>query len=122
MATYNLTRDGSILFAVAVLAVIGAAAGVVAPLLNGAKAKPHIGFLILAFVVGAMLSETVAFAHYYFTYGYQDPKLSVGVAVSAIEFGVISTVGGIAMLVAAWLNGRITRRSKGRTASGAPLS
>ena len=77
--------------------------------------------LSLAFVVGAMFSEVVAVAHYYISYGHQDPKLAVGVSVSIIEFLVISVVGGFALLASAQItHSRITRRSQGRAASGAP--
>jgi hypothetical protein len=65
----------------------------------------------MAFIAGALFSETVVFAHYYITYGYQDPKLSVGIGISFIEFGVISAIGSFALIVATWvLKSRITRR------------
>ena len=82
--------------------------------LNGDKSNLNIGLLILSFAIGALISEVVAFTHYYFTYGYQDQKLSVGEAVSVLEFGVIAIVGGLATFSAALVaKRRITRRSSG---------
>ncbi len=122
-ATYSLSREGSIPLALLILILLGAMGGAVAtmPQHDGNAIRPW--SLILAFVVGALFSEAVAFTHYYISYGYQDPKLAVGVIVSVFEFFVISVIGCIAMLIAASvMHSRITRRSKGRTASGAPLS
>jgi hypothetical protein len=112
LATYGLTREGSITFALTIVVVIGAVGGLIALALFGEN-KPRIAFLILAFIIGALVSEVVAFTHYYITYGSQDPKLGVGVAVSILEFGIISSVGGLAMLVAAAVKHRITLRSSG---------
>ena len=120
-ATYHLTRAGDFILALVVTAIIGASAGVVSALLNGVRTKTRFLFLALAFVVGALLSEVISFAHYYFTYGYQDRKLNVGIAVSELEFGVISVIGTIAMLIAALLTSRITRRSSGPPAAASEL-
>jgi len=110
LATYNLSREGSILLSLVVVAVIGATSGAIAMVLCGEKI-PHFGRILLAFVTGAMLSETSVFVHYYITYGHQDPKLSVGIAVSIIEFGVISVTGILALLFAtSAMKSRITRR------------
>ena len=120
-ATYSLAREGSISLALLVVALLGAIGGAIAQRSERNGVRPWA--LSLAFVVGAMFSEVVAFAHYYISYGHQDPKLSVGVSVSIIEFLVISVVGGLALLASALITySRITRRSKGRAASGAPLS
>ena len=120
-ATYSFSRKGSIALAVLILVVLGAAGGVIAQQREKKSFRPWP--LVLAFVMGAMFSEVVMFAHYYITYGYQDPKLSVGMSISVIELVVISVVGVIALLAAAFaMHRRITRPSKGRAASGAPLS
>jgi hypothetical protein len=120
-ATYSFSREGSIILSVFVVALLGVIGGAIAQRSERGSFRPWP--LALAFVVGAVFSEVVAFGHYYITYGYQDPKISVGVSVSVIEFLVISIVGGFALLSAAYLtHSRITRRSKGRAASGAPLS
>ena len=114
LATYSLTREGSIPIALIVIVFIGGACGLVAVAMKGGKSNLSIGLLTLSFAIGAAISEAVAFAHYYFTYGSQDPKLSVGVAVSVLEFGVIAIVGGLATLSAAFVaKRRITRRSSG---------
>ena len=112
LATYSLTREGSITFALMIVVTIGAVGGLVALALSGEN-KPRIMLLILAFVIGALISEVVAFMHYYITFGSQDPKLSVGVAVSIWEFGIISIVGGLAMFAASVVKRRITLRSSG---------
>ncbi|MES1982627.1 MAG: hypothetical protein V4443_09130 [Pseudomonadota bacterium] len=112
LATYGLTREGSITFALTIVVVIGAVGAIIALALFGEN-KPRIVLLISAFIIGALISEVVAFTHYYITYGSQDPKLVVGVAVSILEFGIISTVGGLTMFVAASVKRRITLRSSG---------
>jgi hypothetical protein len=112
LATYSLTRAGSIPFALMVVATIGVACGVTAVALSGEKSNLRIGLLTSSFVIGALVSEVVAFTHYYLSYGYQDPKLGAGVAVSILEFGTIAIVGGLTMLAAALVaKSRITRRS-----------
>lgn len=114
LATYSLTREGSIPFALVVVAVIGIACGLIAVALSGVKSNLHIGLLTSSFVIGVLISEVVAFTHYYLTYGYQDPKLGAGVAVSVLEFGTIAIVGGLTMLAAALLaKSRIALRSSG---------
>ena len=113
MFTYGITRNGNFVIMFVVVAIIGACAGVVAALFKDVKSKTRLFILVSAFVVGASLSEGVVFAHYYFTYGYQDPSLNVGIAVSELEFGVISVVGVISLLIATLATSRITRRSSG---------
>ena len=101
-ATYNLSRRGDIVLAVLVTAIIGAATGVLATVFAG-EPKMNFGRLVTAFVAGILLSETASFAHYYTTYGYHDPKLSVGIGVSVVEFGVISAIGSFALIVTMWI-------------------
>ena len=114
LATYSLTREGSILFALMVVAFIGAACGLFAVVLSNVRSNLRIGLLASSFVVGAIISEVAAFTYYYLTYGYKDPKLDVGEAVSILECGVIAIVGGLATLSAAFVSKRrITRRSSG---------
>ncbi len=114
LATYSLTREGSIPFALMVVTIIGVTSGLIAVALSGVKNNLRIGLLTLSFVIGVLISEVVTFTHYYLTYGYQDPKFGVGVAVSVLEFGAIAIVGGLAMLAAALVTkSRITRRSSG---------
>lgn len=112
LATYGLTREGSIAFALTIVVVIGVVGGLIALVLFREN-KPRILHLISAFIIGALFSEVVAFTRYYITYGSQDSKLSVGLAVSIVEFFIISTVGGLAMFAAAAVRRRITMRSSG---------
>ena len=122
-ATYSLSREGSIPLALLIVVLLGAAGGAAAVAQKRDENSFHPWPLLGAFVIGALLSEAVAFVRYYYSFGYQDPKLAVGVGVSVLEFFVISVIGCIALLVAALnMNSRITRRSKRRAASGAPLS
>ncbi len=100
-ATYSLTREGSILLSLLVVALLGALGGALAVASRGGRTVPHLGFFVLAFVVGAALSEAAAFLRYYTAYGHEDPKLSVGVALSLIELCFISAIGSITLLVAA---------------------
>ena len=119
--TYELTRQGSFILTLVVVAIIGASAGVGSVFLKDPKTNARLSLLALAFVMGALLSEAVVFAHYYFTYGYQDPSLNVGIAVSELEFGVISVVGGVFMLLSTLATSRITRRSSGAPSAPAEL-
>lgn len=122
-ATYTLTREGSLVISVLIVALVGAIAGGMSVVLRADKTAPRNGSLALALVGGAAVSEMGAFVHYYITDGYQDPKLGVGVAVSVIEFSVIAVVGCVALLIAASVTqSRRTSRSKGRAASGAPMN
>lgn len=117
-ATYGLSREGNIYLALLVVALLGAVGGAIAQCKEGSTFRPWA--LSLAFVVGALLSEAVAFAHYYITYGDQDSKLSVGGGVAIVEVLVISVVGGAAMLAAVYVaHSRITCRSS-RPPSAAP--
>ena len=126
-ATYILTREGSILVVILILLFIGAMAGAATVTTRGPHSAPRVVLLLLAFVTGAAVSEVIDFAHYYATYGHQDPKLGAGIAISVIEFAVISVVGCVALLVSAYITQRhITRRSKRRAPDlalhGLPLS
>jgi hypothetical protein len=113
LATYSQIREGSIVLALMVVAIIGAVSGLIAMVLSGQRSNLRVLLLISAFTVGALVSEAVTFVHYYLTYGFQDPKFSAGVAVSIMEFGVISVVGGFAMLTGLMIKRRITLRSGG---------
>jgi hypothetical protein len=77
LATYNLSREGSILLSLVVVAVIGATSGAIAMVLCGEKI-PHFGRILLAFVTGAMLSETSVFVHYYIPTDIKILSLALG--------------------------------------------
>jgi hypothetical protein len=113
VVSYDLTRGGNTIFAIMVVAIIGAASGLIAAALCGEKSNLRILLLIFAFVIGAFISEAVAFAHYYGTYGFQDPKFGVGVVLSIAEFAIISAVGSLAIFAAVWVKKRsIALRSR----------
>lgn len=113
LVTYNITREGSIAVALLVFVAIGAATGVILALLDRARIVKTKTASAVAFVLGAFLSESIAFARYYFAYGYQDPKLTVGIVASVIEFVCIALVGAASLLVALALTSRITGHSSG---------
>ena len=69
------------------------------------------GASAIAFISGAVLSELVSFAKYYFATGGTDPKLGVGIDVSIMEAGVISVIGVMAMAIGA----RISRMHASRS-------
>lgn len=96
-----------------ILGLLGASGGTIAQQRDRKRFRPRP--LVLAFVAGALFSEVIMFARYYITHGHQDPKLSVGLSISIIEFGVISVVGVIALLAATFAtHHRISRRSRER--------
>jgi hypothetical protein len=94
-ATYNLVRTGSLPFALALLVLLAASGGALACLTSRESVRllplRHVG----AFVLGALAVELISFSHYYLSIGRHDPKLSAGIALSLIEFGVTALVGGI---------------------------
>ncbi len=98
--TYNLTRGGDVFFAPFAVAAIGIAVA----LLCGARSAKGSGWLslrraALAFSIGAFISELAFFIHYYITVGYDDPKLSVGIGLSIVEFFTIALVGSFAICI-----------------------
>ena len=107
-STYSLNREGSILLSVALAVVIGGAAGAAAKKAEGEARGMKSGYLALAFLIGAFLSEVVAFGWYYWSYGQEDPKLAVGVAVSIWEFAAIGASGGFSLILAAKVKERVT--------------
>jgi len=66
----------------------------------------------LAFVLGAVASETLSFAYYYFDYGRSDPLLGVGVSLSILECGVTALLGGLTVSGAFFAIRRITNTSR----------
>lgn len=95
--TYRMTRDGN--FAISLLII--AAVGILSAWLGiryGTTNRRSLA-IALAFALGAASSEAALFGYYYFTYGHNDPKLSVGIAVTLIEFGVIAALGAASAFV-----------------------
>lgn len=115
--TFQMVVHGSIPMAITVIAVLGAAAGMLGMGLSGDKRPRQIGLLLAAFVTGDFVSGLVSFGHYYWTYGYDDPKLSVGIGISILYFATVAGVGGLALLIAALLQ----RSKESRATLSSPL-
>lgn len=113
-STFSLTREGSILLSVALVLLIGGAAGAAVRRSETGAMEAKSGYLALAFVIGALISEAVAFGWYYWSYGQEDPKLAVGMAISIWEFAAIGALGCSSLLLAAKVKKRITTGSNRR--------
>jgi len=111
-ATYTLTRHGSYEISIAVICAI-AVFGTWLALRYKSRGCESIGWrsLASAFAVGAIFSEMLSFVYYYFDYGHTDAKLSVGVAVSIIDAGVIAIVGAATVTGTFFAIQRITNAS-----------
>ena len=97
-ATYALTRHGAILVSLLLTVLFGFVTGITAYALNRSRTPQSVFLFVLAFVLGALLSESISFALYYFTGHFAvDPKKSVGIDVSVIEAVVISIVGSLGL-------------------------
>ncbi len=110
-ATYRISRDGYFLGTFVVLIVIGALGGVFASLVSKVKAKSHVLLVGSAFVIGALISQSIGFARHYFETGYRDRYLSVGVVFAVAEFVAIAVIGGLATCVASAVRNPFTTRS-----------
>jgi hypothetical protein len=112
-ATYTLTRDGSYELSVGIIITIAAFAAWAA-LSYTRRGDEGVSWwsLASAFTVGALLSETLFFAHYYFDYGHADAKLNVGIALLIIEGGLIALLGAAAVVGAFFAFRRITAASR----------
>ena len=62
----------------------------------GVKRRPRLRHLAAAFAIGALVSESIGFAHYFVSYGYHDRELALGVIGSVMEFVAIAVIGGLA--------------------------
>jgi hypothetical protein len=86
-----------------IVAAIAVAGGVISWATFPEERKPSLLALPLMFVVGTAVSELVLFAQYYLSYGYRDPKLSVGATVAVWEFLGIAVAGTLAMSLALFI-------------------
>jgi hypothetical protein len=112
-ATYQLTREGSVSLSVGIVVFL-AVAGTLLTKISAPKSTtdPWLWRAPLVFVLGALVSEAGCFAYYYIDFGYSDPKLGVGIAVTVIEFAVIGAVGGAAACLTNLAYRRITTGSR----------
>jgi hypothetical protein len=112
-ATYTLTRHGSYeisITAIITIAILGT--WLALWYVNRGNDRASWWTLGGAFAVGAVVSEALSFAYYYFDYGHTDAKLSVGIAVSIIEGGVIALLGAATVIGTFFALRRITTRSR----------
>ena len=112
-ATYRLTRYGS--FEVSIAAVITIAAlstWLAYRYMSRSNDRASSWSLASAFAIGAVVSETLFFAYYYFDYGHADEKLSVGITLSIIEGGVIALFGAATVIGFYFVFRRITSASR----------
>lgn len=110
--TYRLTRDGSYeisILTIVAISILGTWLSLRSNVPHGSR--PNWWALACAFAAGAVLSEALFFTYYYFNYGSTDAKLSVGIAISFIEAGVIALVGAATVIATYFTLWRITRRS-----------
>jgi RsiW-degrading membrane proteinase PrsW (M82 family) len=112
-ATSRFTRYGYLAVSIATIVTI-AVLGTCLALWCMNSSKRHTAWwtLALSFCVGALVSEMVSFAYYYFDYGYADPKLGVGIALSFLEGGAIALIGGLSVVAAYFALRRITNASR----------
>ncbi len=105
-ATFRLSRDGNFLGTALVVVVIAAIGGAIGVGMSRGKGKPRLVHFATAFVIGAFVSELMFFSHYYFTFGYQDQLLSVGIIMLFVEASSIALLGGFATCLAALVQRR----------------
>lgn len=97
--TFTHTREGSLSVSIMLIVVI-AVLSISLSLCLQHESSTIWWIFPLVFVFGAFVSEVIFFIYYYFDNGYNDPKLSVGIAVAIIEFIVISGISSIAIVAA----------------------
>lgn len=100
-ATYSVSRSGSLSLSIMIAVAVCSAATWIGA--EQARPVPRVA----AFFLGAAVAEGTAFLYYYLIYGSNDPKLSVGVAVSIIELLSILVVGVSTLLVVPFLTRRM---------------
>jgi hypothetical protein len=112
-ATYGFTRHGALEFSVAAVLSIAAIGTWLA--LWGAERtenRPRWWPLAISFACGAITSEFLFFGYYYLGYGHADPKLSVGIALSIVEGGLIAVLGAATVIGTFFAIRRITGASR----------
>jgi hypothetical protein len=112
-ATYGFTRNGS--FEISIAAIISIAAlGTWLAFWYMSRSNDRSSWWSLAgaFAIGAIVSEALFFAYYFFKYGHADAKLSVGIALSIVEGGLIALLGAATVIGAFFAFWRITSASR----------
>jgi len=111
--TYRFTRYGSVEISIAAIIAI-AALGTWLAFWYMSRSNDRTSWwsLASAFAVGAIVSEALFFAYYYFDYGHADAKLSVGITLSIIEGGLIALLGTATVVGAFFAFRRITGASR----------
>ena len=112
-ATYRLTRYGYFELSIAAIITIATASTWLAFwYMSRSSERTSWSSFAIAFAVGAIVSEGLFFAYYYFDYGHADAKLSVGIVLSIIEGGVIALLGAVTVIGAFFAFRRITSASR----------
>ena len=113
-ATYRFTRYGSLGVSIAIVVTVAALSTWLALRYMSRSERDSTWWsLAIAFCSGVVLSETLFFAYYYyFDYGYADRKLSVGIALTLIEGGVIALLGCLSVVAAYFARRRLTSTSR----------
>ena len=112
-ATYRFTRYGSFAISIAIVLTIAALGTWLAFwYMSRSNVSASWSSLASAFAVGAVISEALFFAYYYFDYGQADAKLGVGIALSIIEGGLIALLGAVTVMGAFFALRRITSASR----------
>jgi hypothetical protein len=96
--TYPTTRHGNIAASIAVFFCGGYFVGLLSRKVNSLETGT-LSENIIAFSLGVVTAQTASFGYYYFDYGRQDAKLSVGVSVMLIEAGVAVLLGIIGIVL-----------------------
>lgn len=111
--TFDLTRGAeSLAPSIAIIVVLPLIATTLA-IWHGARNGSGTSWwsLALAFSIGAFVSESAFFVHYYYDYGHADQKLGVGIVVALMEVGSIAALGTFSTALT-WLTvRRITNHS-----------
>ena len=98
LLTYMVARSASIGFAVFLVAAVAAVFTIFGTIVaDGPASDIRTWRACLLHCLGALITESTIFTHYYLTYGYQDQKLNVGIGIAVIEFLTIALVGSAAI-------------------------
>ena len=101
LAIYNTSREGQFAISLVMVVFLGTLGGGIARLAsNKVAGEPNGLHVVIAFVVGAFISESIGFVVYYIGFGHKDVMIGVSVAVALLEFSLISIIGGLSSFIA----------------------